>query len=423
MLIVTICMLALCACAACAQTWPAQGRSVLEFGAVGDGEVDDTAAFQGALDAAGAANGGAVLVPAGNFNIAGHLSVPPGVTLKGSWTYASSDTGKRWGGEGAPKWGTILLVTEGVGSEEGEPFITLTDQATLQGVILYYPDQKYESEPDPYPWAVRLGGNNSAVIDVELLNPYKGIEAVQAHRFLVRNVQGQPLRLGLFVDQMYDIGRIENVHWNPWWSHQSPVFEWQLNNGEAFVFGRADWQYVHNTFCFGYKVGYRFDDFGEGACNGNFLGIGADNSLIPCLVQRSAPFGLLITNGEFVSFSGDDPTMVVVEETNTGSVRFVNCAYWGPCNQIAKVAGEGTVGFSDCTFVQWDRNNEGRSAVQVEGGTVLIRGCEFRRDAPQVSLGPDVSKAIISENVMRGTVRIDDQSAGKVHIGVNLGDE
>ena len=56
----------------------------------------------------------------------------------------------------------------------------------------------------------------------------------------------------------------------------------------------------------------------------------------------------------------------------TGSVRFVNSAFWGPCNQIAKIAGKGTVGFSDCTFVQWDRKKEGRHALQVESGSVLV---------------------------------------------------
>lgn len=419
----SICLVSLLACAVAAAEWPAAGRSVAEFGAKGDGETDDTGAFQQALDAAGQAGGGVVRVPVGRFNIAGHLSVPPGVALSGTWRAVSSDTGKRWGGEGGPKWGTILLASEGAGSEQGDAFITLTDQATLQGVIIYYPNQKYDAAPDPYPWAIRMRGNNSAVLDVELLNPYKGIEAVQAHRHLIRNVQGQPLRIGIWVDQIHDIGRIENVHWNPWWSAGSPVFQWQMENGEAFVFGRTDWQYVLNTFCFGYKVGYRFDDFGNGVCNGNFLGIGADDCLIPCLVQRCAPYGLLITNGEFVSFHGDDPTMVVVEETNTGSVRFSNCSYWGPCEQIAKIAGNGTVGFADCTFVQWDRGKQGRHALQATGGTVLIRGCEFRADAPQISLGPGVRKAIISENVMRGAVRIDNQSDGQVHLGANLGDE
>ena len=68
-------------------------------------------------------------------------------------------------------------------------------------------------------------------------------------------------------------------------------------------------------------------------------------------------------------------------------MRFVNCAFWGPCNQIARIAGRGTIGFSDCTFTQWDGRQEGRPALQVESGSVVIRGCEFQEDKPQIELG------------------------------------
>jgi hypothetical protein len=132
-------------------------------------------------------------------------------------------------------------------------------------------------------------------------------------------------------------------------------------------------------------------------CNGNFLGIGADDCYTALVVENSAPMGLLISNGEFVSFHGPDPTMVRVEAANSGSVRFVNCSFWGPCNQIARIAGRGTVGFSDCTFVQWDRNREGRHAIQAESGTVLVRGCEFREDKPQIQVAEGVH-AVISDN-------------------------
>jgi hypothetical protein len=139
-------------------------------------------------------------------------------------------------------------------------------------------------------------------------------------------------------------------------------------------------------------------------------------------IDQSAPYGILITNGEFVSFQGPDPTMVVAGAEHSGSVRFVNCAFWGPCNQIAKIGGSGTVGFSDCTFVQWDKGNEGRHAIQVESGTVLIRGSEFRANRPQIRLGEGVRRAVISENVVRGQVRIQNESKGNVVIGNNAGD-
>jgi hypothetical protein len=131
-----------------------------------------------------------------------------------------------------------------------------------------------------------MRGKNPAVLDVELLNPYQGIDASRNERHNVRNVTGQPLRRGILVDAIYDIGRIENVHFNPWWSNHSPVFQWQMEHGEAFIFGRADWEYVLNTFCFGYHVGYKFVATDTGECNGNFLGIGADDCNRAVLVEE-----------------------------------------------------------------------------------------------------------------------------------------
>jgi len=395
--------------------------NVRDFGAAGDGKADDTAAFQKALDTAAAGGGGTVRAPAGKYLIKGTLRVPAAVTLEGTFTAPPSHPGVRDRGHAKPgDAGTCLLAVAGEGSEEGDPFISLTHNATLKGVVIFYPNQDPAAEPKPYPWCIALRGNNPAVLDVELVNPYNGIDARENQRHLIRNVHGQPLRRGLLVDNIYDIGRIENVHWNPWWSMQPKLLQWQMANGEAFIFGRTDWQYVFNTFCFGYNIGYRFIQTRAGVCNGNFLGIGADDCYTALVVDACAPMGLLITNGEFVSFHGPDPTMIAVTSTNRGSVRFVNCAYWGPCNQIARIAGAGTVGFSDCIFVQWDSKKEGRYALQVESGTVLVRGCEFQQDKPQIKLAENVRRAIINDNILSGQPRIDNQSKGNVQIGSNV---
>jgi len=267
-----------------------------------------------------------------------------------------------------------------------------------------------------------MRGKNPAVLGVELLNPYNGIDASRNERHLIRDVQGQPLRRGIYVDAIYDIGRIEDVHFNPWWSNQPQLFHWQQEHGEAFVFGRSDWEYVFNTFCFGYNLCYKFTKTKTGMCNGNFLGIGADDCYTAVMVEDSAVFGLLISNGEFTSFHGPDPTMVRVEKENSGSVRFVNCSFWGPCNQIAKIAGPGTVGFSDCTFVQWDRNQEGRCAIQAGGGSLLVRGCEFQEDKPQIELGEAVRHAVISGNIITGKARVINHGKLNVNLGNNASD-
>ena len=83
--------------------------------------------------------------------------------------------------------------------------------------------------------------------------------------------------------------------------------------------------------------------------------------------------------------------MIHVTTNNTGTVRFVNSSFWGPSYQIAKIAGTGTVGFGDCTFVKWDRDNQHRHAIQVSGGSVLVRGCEFHIDKPQIELGAGIT--------------------------------
>jgi len=171
------------------------------FGAKGDATTDDTEAFQHALDAAGAAGGGVVLAPRGVYRFAGHLNIPDGVALKGMWESVPAHNGIR--DRGLPKPtddGTTFLVTESAGDEQGPAFLTLNTNGTLKGVVLYYPDQAPDRVPKAYPWAIAMRGKNPAVLDVELLNPYNGIDATRNERHLIRNVHGQPLRRGIEVD-------------------------------------------------------------------------------------------------------------------------------------------------------------------------------------------------------------------------------
>jgi hypothetical protein len=56
--------------------------SVTDFGAVGDGATDDTAAIQAAMDAAVAAGGSTVRIPAGSYNISSQLQHKGSVPIK-----------------------------------------------------------------------------------------------------------------------------------------------------------------------------------------------------------------------------------------------------------------------------------------------------------------------------------------------------
>jgi hypothetical protein len=60
--------------------------------------------------------------------------------------------------------------------------------------------------------------------------------------------------------------------------------------------------------------------------------------------------------------------------------------------------------------------------LQVAGGSVIVRGCEFQENKPQVALGPDVKRAVITDNLIKGRVNITNQSKGNVIQCDNAGD-
>ncbi|HJN15199.1 MAG TPA: glycosyl hydrolase family 28-related protein, partial [Armatimonadota bacterium] len=399
--------------------------SARDFGAVGDGKTDDTAAIQGALDKAAEDGGGIVQLPRGDYRIATHLTVPYNVTLEGVFSVPTAYSQGR---------GTTLLAEEGRGSEEGPPFIALGRNSAIKGLTIYYPNQDVLNEIVPYPWCIATMGwgqgrgnsENTSIVDVLMVNPYMGVNFADGGgvRHYIRNLYGEPLRIGIKVDNCVDVGRIENVHFWPFSSSNggSAARRFRATQGEAFVFGRTDWQYVLNTFCIGYKIGYHFIRTEHGACSGNFVGIGADSSNVAVQVDVVDPYssGILITNGEFVSNSGDDSTHVRVAATNPGPVRFSNCAFWGTGDRVALLEGSGNTTFSGCLFRAWDRNSVGRAAIDLLNGALIVSGCQFAGAGTGVHLGPDAQAASVFGNHFAGTEAVADDSDGAVAIGLNI---
>ena len=390
---------------------------VEDFGAKGDGVTDDTAAIQKALDEAGKTGGEVKLAPA-KYLVSGSLKIPVGVALTGSARAPLYIE---------PLIGTVVLATGGRDKEEGPALFELGDSATVQGLTVYYPDQKPE-DIHPYSWTFHLQGGDNTVENVTLINSYNGIkigpEPNVRHR--IRSVYGCVLRRGIWLDNCTDIGRIENVQWHcHWWSsakvggNWDRVFEYMWKNCEAFIFGRTDWEYVNNTFVFPVNVGYRFIATKNGAMNGQLCGIGADAAQRCIVVEQIQPMGLLITNGQFVAFFGDDPIEIVINETCTGSVRLVNCAFWGPANQNVVSRGKGFLSLNDCYFSSGKPNHPGRPLVEVDGGKLQMRGCSFASGEPSLHLKPGVQHAIVTGNNGVNGVRIKNEIGDKAIITDN----
>jgi len=409
--------------------------NVLDFGA--GPKTDNTRPFQSALDAA-AKSGAVVRVPPGRFRFNGHIAIPEGVCLEGSWRGPHYPD---------PRKGATLEVYEGRDKEDSQPFVKLAANSTLKGLSFYYPEQK-ASDIRPYPWTVSVRGDRASVIDVAMANSYNGVDC-GAHNnaaHYLRNLNITALRRGVFVDRCYDIGRMENIHVHPTdWAVLGKPFgmdDWealkkfQLANLEGFIIGKCDWSYMTNCFVIFAKVGFRFiplqlepgKDRGQ-APEGNILITQSGSDLSPVAVRIEKVqdhAGIAFENCQFMN-------SIEIEETNTGPLKLTNCGFWGQCRTGSVILnrGHGEVIATACHFSAWeDRNNPYQwdpkiPFINCENGSLIMTACVFKdyghTPNHHVRLGPNVAAAVLNGNLVQGgQLRVDNQCTADVQIFGNV---
>ena len=386
--------------------------NVEDFGAVGDGVRDNTDAFNAALKAASAKSGNlVVLVPRGKYLIKGHLDIPANVALEGVFSSAPSARNK--------DEGSILLAVAGAGDASGNPFITLHTSSTLRGVTVLYPDQQMKNPPVPYPWTIRGQGDNISLVNVLLVNPYQAVDfgTFAAGRHFINGLYGQPLYRGLFIDQCYDVGRIQNVHfWSFWGGWEGELYSFMRSEAVAFILGRTDWEFMSNCFCIGYHIGYHFIANKSGPGNCLLTESGSDIGPTAVRVEAGqAHAGHSFVNCQFMAG-------VEIAKTNTGPVKFTACGFWGipTTDNHAVIEGSGHTTFDGCHFIGWGQKDRKAPAIHVRSGGLTVTACDFMDvDKAQVTLEPQVEAALIYGNRFRGKGLIADHTNGRAQIGMN----
>jgi hypothetical protein len=402
--------------------------SAKDFGAVGDGVADDTTALQAALNHA-QKNRSVCYVPAGHYRLNGSLVVPPGVTLCGT-------------GQGVihPQYptGTVLLAYAGKGNPNGRPLITLQYGATLTKVTIHYPEQQVPPNVIPFPWTIQAQGQLCQVIDVVLTNPYNAIDfgTYPNELHVARNIFGCPLNIGIYINQCYDVGRIENVHFNPnFWKRMA--LEPPLPTGPdpakadayqneilmpylaehliGFKIGKTDWEYMTNCFVIFAKIGFLFDDFGHGPGNALITQSGSDIGSPAVRVNKTQPHaGVQFVNCQFMS-------LIEVGPDNAGPLKLSNCGFWPiktTAEQVVK-SGPGTLILNSCHFSDWDMQKQGLPCIRINGGRASITACEFMADKPAILLEPNTTAATISACLFRNDKAIVNKSAATVEQTAN----
>ena len=388
---------------------------VTDFGARADGKTDDTAAFQRALNAAAKRPGSTVRAPAGQYLIAGTVYLRPHTALRGHRA-----------GMGRQR-GTVLLATGGKGKAEGPGCIVMQPNSTLCDLGIEYPGQDAKAkQPVAYPYAI-TAAPSTAIEKVFLLNPYQGINLNGCHLSTVRDVQGEPLRVGIHADHIHDISRIENVHFWPYFTLGKPLRAWVQSHGVAFEFGRSDWQSCLNTFCYGYHTGYRFFATGPdkahhgqaGTTNGSFVGIGADRACIGIDVEGCFEIGVSITNAMIGPFGAvEGSRAVVMRKTNKGNMSMTNCNFWAVTNIRAEVQG-GSLSLNGCNIHAWGLLAKGAPCFKLTAGRLKVTGCTINAGGNFAHLSGTESRALFHGNMGKEPLSIVNEIGKRAVFGVN----
>jgi len=385
-------------------------------GAKGDGQSDDTRAIQTALDRA-KLSAPICYLPPGLYRVGGALTVPPGVTLLGA-------------SGGVPHSehpiGTVLLAVGGRGQPDGEALITLKPNAVIRNLVIHYPEQTL-SEVVPYPWTIRADGELCQILELTITNPYRAIDLGTKWNelHLVRNVFACPLNIGVYIDQCTDIGRIENVHFNPnFWTRMAlkPAFPggdikaYLEKNLVGFKIGKTDWEFISNSFVIFPRIGFHFDDFGHGPGNAVITQSGSDICPVAVRVDRTqAHAGVQFVNGQFMS-------TVEIGPRNQGPVKFTNCGFWGTeaTREQIRHEGPGSLVLSACHFTGWDHAGKGDPCVRAAGGRLMVNACEFMDGGKRaIVLEKGLKAATICGCAFRREPGVEDQSGADVKMSGN----
>lgn len=355
--------------------------NVLDFGADPTGVQDNTRIFQTLIDRIGALGSGTLYIPEGMYRINSTLTVMKGVTIRGDWVKPAKDS---------PIEGTVLLAYTGRDkSPTSSPFIEMEIGAGVMDLTIWYPEQD-PNDIVKYSPAVRLGVDNyfgneyNNVKNVTFVNAYIGVLFSYTNGGaapVVNGVYGTPLAVGVEVDNIADVGRIERLDFAPdYWINcglyeklgidnpfkeagaEKNLKDFLYDNGTGLIMRRNDWSYASYLSVDGYRNGY--------------MGAASVAS------QGSTPNG---HNYDF--YFTNCQNGVYIEATNSVGVLF-NKIVTENCGTAIKIAPStsGAAQFADCkldaeTAIDIDKTSATRLLLnesEIESGKVMISGGTFQ---------------------------------------------
>lgn len=362
------------------------------YGARGDRITNDSAAIEDAANSLGATGGTVYLPPPGKYLINNNLTLPPNVTLKGPFSFIGQGNASNYGNISA------LIINPDI-------TITLGSGSGIDGCLIYRKGMTFPTTNASAfaGTAITLGGNDCFVFNSMILGFNKAIYSVgpslpeldytkYRDRMHIQNVQGDNLS-GIEIINCWDIGRLSNIHLWPFsiWPHAGDY----KRSGTAFKFlSGGDWNKVTDSFCWGYKYGYRIT-----SCNSmTLLSCGADNP-----------------PGEHTDSIG------FIVETGATDTRLIGCQAAGHKAGGYYINTNAETGLHT-QLIGCDAWHTGDHGVLVDAGDVSIIGGMLRNVGQGITCNTTTGKIFIDQvrfNAISGSPICMNVSNNKVYIGTN----
>lgn len=345
--------------------------SVTDFGAVGDGVADDTAAIQAALNYA-ASIGGCLFFPAGTYRTTSPLTITRGVSLEGIHPVAKAPGYIDFGG------GTWLYF-----DHSGHGISVTGSGGYFTDVVLRNIGTR-RNQPDPAPgWAPNnhdfdlycYGASDVVLQNVTMLNPTKGIGCFRAGRLRVYDFRCQAFKQGIVIDEAYDVVRMDHLHFWPFWREDPHIYAYTLSNLDAIYSLRNDNPMMSNIFTIFARAGLRI---GQGAYGGtskiHLTNADFDRGIFGIWVDQSVTSGCTgqfanITHQGEIGFSGSIGLLV---QGNNSTLSFASFNSSYAENNAVRIEGTGNVvTFGDAKAVNYDQAGVGFPAFEAQAGNVM----------------------------------------------------
>lgn len=366
--------------------------NLFQWGCIGDGVFDCTARVQAAMNWAGPI-AGEIVVPSvvGTFRLTSTITSTGSPSLRGvhieiSKTVLSLAVNQI----GAGSW--FYLDHQGIGFNYNDTgTVVKRPKVSMVGTIRNQPvpvtGTPYSPNLNDYDF--RFFNCDSVVRDIVLWNTYRGVQldcvpANSQSRGDISGVYGYPLGVGISIEFIADVLRIDNIHFWPYFSSNVEVINYVAATGAGIVSKRCDNPFLTRIFTYGYRFGlyidngvtgstskmkmseFDFDAFGQ--CGIFINGTGASASFS----QGSGQGGSSTTSTNFLEFSpvssGCD---ISVSEIDAGLCAQSVFRVGGSANNVLRIGG-------NVRCFNWNGSNASFPAI-----AVVVNNLAILEDFPQ----------------------------------------